>query len=451
VTHLVNRLRFEIACSEEQDAFDVRQNLAPVMQEVTRDAIDIVCSKHVAEDETIRIERIELDLGRLNRHAIERDLSLAIAARFEAALIEQLAVRRASQRRTTARASRFELFRHVITTGVLPWWEPSEEVDLDAIVLDLATNAPAELGEFLYAAAGDRAMWRRIAYQLRDAGRQAVVDLLPELSKVQSEVEQRLAHPPFARTDRDSRTFAVETLLRAAPDILVAPDDATFAATLAQEAFERPETSASATPFESPQGAIPGTRVAGIAERPNAVAPLQTDAPRDSTAGSERRLVRHAGLILLAPFFERLFEACELRDQDKWIDKAAQYTAVHLLHYLCTEEERRAEHALTLEKVCCGVALEEPIPRDCLLRAEQKAEAHDLLTSVIEHWKALKNTSVDGLRATFLRRDGLMTRRDEDWVLRVERKTLDVLLDRIPWGYSTVSMPWNTYVIHVEW
>jgi hypothetical protein len=70
---------------------------------------------------------------------------------------------------------------------------------------------------------------------------------------------------------------------------------------------------------------------------------------------------------------------------------------------------------------------------------------------VIEHWKALKNTSIAGLRATFLARDGLLTQREEDWVLRVERKTLDVLLDRIPWGYSTVAMPWNNYVIHVEW
>ena len=78
-------------------------------------------------------------------------------------------------------------------------------------------------------------------------------------------------------------------------------------------------------------------------------------------------------------------------------------------------------------------------------------QAHELLASVIEHWQALKNTSVDGLRGAFLRRDGLITRKNDDWLLQVERKTLDVLLDSIPWGYSTITLPWNGYLIHVEW
>lgn len=442
MTHLVNRLRFEVACSEEQEAFDVRQNLAHAMQAIARDAIDIVCSKHVAEDETIRIETIELDLGRINRHAIERDLSLAIASRFEAALVEQLAGRERSPTRRTVQASRLELFRHVITTGTLPWWQPAEEFELDAIVLDLATQAPTELRMFLYGAAADRAIWRRIAYQLQDAGRQAVVDLLPELAKAQEDVEQTMVSlRAKQRSDRDRQVPVLEPLLRAGPDILAAPDDAAIVAIVAREVIERLETSASAlapmAPVALPEQPPPDSHAANTAERP-------TEEP-------ERHLVRHAGLILLAPFFERLFAVCELRDQQQWVDKAAQYTAVHLLHYVCTGLEQRAEHELMLEKVCCGVAVQEPIPRDWLLRAEQKAEAHDLLTAVIEHWKALKNTSIEGLRATFLARDGLLTRRDDDWVLRVERKTLDVLLDRIPWGYSTVAMPWNAYVIHVEW
>jgi len=455
MTHLVNRLRFEIACSEEQEAFDVRQNLARVMQEIARDAIDGVCSKYVAEDETIRIETIELDLGRLSRHAIERELPSVIASRFEAALVEQLAGRERSPTRKTVRASRFELFLHVITTGTLPWWEPSEEVDLDAIVRDLAENAPAELRAFLYTAAGDRTMWRRIAYQLRDGSRQALVDLLPELTKALADVEQMLVPTPKERTDRDLRTLTLEALLRAAPDILAAPDDATVVTTVAREVIEGLETSASvagpaAVPLESRQPAR-NPRVADTAGSANAVAPVESEVPPDRTPASERHVVRHAGLILLAPFLERFFEICALRDRKQWIDKAAQYMAVHLLHYVCTGEEGRAEHALTLEKVCCGIALDEPIPRDLVLRAEQKTEAHDLLASVIEHWKALKNTSIDGLRATFLTRDGVLTRRGDDWVLRVERKTLDILLDRIPWGYSTVAMPWNNYVIHVEW
>jgi hypothetical protein len=74
-----------------------------------------------------------------------------------------------------------------------------------------------------------------------------------------------------------------------------------------------------------------------------------------------------------------------------------------------------------------------------------------LLQSVLEHWKALRNTSLTGLRETFFKRDGLITRKENDWLLQVERKTLDVLLDSMPWGYSAVSLPWNDYIIYTEW
>jgi hypothetical protein len=58
---------------------------------------------------------------------------------------------------------------------------------------------------------------------------------------------------------------------------------------------------------------------------------------------------------------------------------------------------------------------------------------------------------VNGLRENFLKRDGLIRKKENDWHLHVERKTMDVLLDRIPWGYSMVQLPWSTYFISVEW
>jgi hypothetical protein len=63
----------------------------------------------------------------------------------------------------------------------------------------------------------------------------------------------------------------------------------------------------------------------------------------------------------------------------------------------------------------------------------------------------LKNTSANGLREGFLKRDGLLTRQDRGWLLRVEKKTLDVLLEKIPWGYGLIRLPWNEYLVTVEW
>ncbi|HLO95924.1 MAG TPA: contractile injection system tape measure protein, partial [Burkholderiaceae bacterium] len=67
------------------------------------------------------------------------------------------------------------------------------------------------------------------------------------------------------------------------------------------------------------------------------------------------------------------------------------------------------------------------------------------------------HTSVAGLREAFLQRQGRLAkdkpRADAPpaWRLRVEKRGLDVLLDRLPWGFSTVRLPWMEGVLHVEW
>jgi len=55
------------------------------------------------------------------------------------------------------------------------------------------------------------------------------------------------------------------------------------------------------------------------------------------------------------------------------------------------------------------------------------------------------------LRESFLKRDGILTLKENGWLLQVERKTLDVLIDSIPWGYSTIAFSWNERLIFVEW
>ena len=74
-----------------------------------------------------------------------------------------------------------------------------------------------------------------------------------------------------------------------------------------------------------------------------------------------------------------------------------------------------------------------------------------MLQAVITHWKILKHTSISGLRESFLKRDGILRKKETGWLLQVERKTLDVLLDSIPWGFSTVLLPWNPQPLFVEW
>jgi hypothetical protein len=77
--------------------------------------------------------------------------------------------------------------------------------------------------------------------------------------------------------------------------------------------------------------------------------------------------------------------------------------------------------------------------------------AHELLGAVIEHWEALGTISPEGLREAFLQREGKLVSTDAGWRLTVERKTLDILLTRIPWGFLTIKLPWMTSLLFVDW
>jgi hypothetical protein len=106
---------------------------------------------------------------------------------------------------------------------------------------------------------------------------------------------------------------------------------------------------------------------------------------------------------------------------------------------------------LPLNKLLCGRSLDKPVDRTAELTAAETDEADQLLQAVIEHWSALKRTSVDGLRASFLQRDGLLSETESHWLLQVELLGHDILLDRLPWGISMIKLSWMKKVLRVDW
>jgi hypothetical protein len=67
------------------------------------------------------------------------------------------------------------------------------------------------------------------------------------------------------------------------------------------------------------------------------------------------------------------------------------------------------------------------------------------------------HTSVAGLRESFLQREGRLQQdktpagEPPRWRLRVHTRGIDVLLDRLPWSFQTIRLPWMQGALHVEW
>ncbi len=161
--------------------------------------------------------------------------------------------------------------------------------------------------------------------------------------------------------------------------------------------------------------------------------------------------IENAGLILAWPYLEAFFTGLGLMEDRSFTDKSASIKAVHLLHYLVFKDAEGDETSWLLNKLLCGLEPTAFITDTFDLEPSQKEECEHLLTAVITNWPALKNTSPDSLRQTFLQREGILAPYDHGWILKIERQPFDILLDRLTWAISVVKMPWNDYLITTEW
>jgi len=101
--------------------------------------------------------------------------------------------------------------------------------------------------------------------------------------------------------------------------------------------------------------------------------------------------------------------------------------------------------------LCGWDIVEKPVSKQFKPTKAEKARCIELLKNVITQWEALKNTSVAGFQTSFLQRNGALSKSENGYLLRVEQKAWDVLLDRLPWSISMIKLSWMKTLLSVEW
>ena len=160
--------------------------------------------------------------------------------------------------------------------------------------------------------------------------------------------------------------------------------------------------------------------------------------------------VDNAGLVLIHPFLKSLFENCKLLNKDNTINDPE--VAAHLLHYAATGKEQDYENAMVFEKFLCNIPIAEPIERNITLSEEMKKEAATMLQAVLSNWDIMKKSSAELLQNEFLQRSGKLDINGEaSPVITMERKTQDILLDKLNWNLSIIKLAWKKRIIYVNW
>lgn len=160
--------------------------------------------------------------------------------------------------------------------------------------------------------------------------------------------------------------------------------------------------------------------------------------------------IQNAGLIILHPFLKTFFEHCDLIHP-----KTQQLTdpelCAHLLHYIATGKTNAPEYDMIFEKFLCNIPMNQSINRHIKLSRKHKKQVKNLIESVQQNWKPMKKSSGALLQNEFFQRSGKLVITDHDYTLTVERKTQDILLDKLAWGISLVKLPWKENFMFINW
>lgn len=220
-------------------------------------------------------------------------------------------------------------------------------------------------------------------------------------------------------------------------------------------------------PYTTPQetirdfiGMLPSLQEADNEKKEETVRRVEAELALSETEASaseelpEVLTVGNAGLCLLAPWFVRLFAMLGWLDEErkKFRNTAAKVRAVYLLQYIvCGEEREWREGELAFNRLLTALPGHVPLPGRLSLTEEERQTADSMVAGVKANWPQMGGTSVEGFRGSFLLREGTLEQEEERWLLTVEEKAYDILLETVPWGFRQIRLPWLKKHVQVRW
>jgi hypothetical protein len=391
--------------------------------EAVRRSIEQCLKNYDAVHEYLTIETLELDLGVFSADQLSNKMPEKLSQQLQKILSTQHVGRNntedAAGRMPLVKNSEVAAFLFFLQHGHLPWWYPNEPVWDEAWLQKLTRENWQELQHFLTAHQENEVQYEntlsRLIAQFNDGFLASLLNGLQGKEPVEEAGEWL---PRFYDAAGNENTLPSFSELR-------------------RHFWNR------WIGYAAGRSAIPG------------LAPLLKQEDESSVSShipqADFILIPGAGLVLLHPFLPRLFEHCNWLNENEFVNDEVRNRAVYILHYLATGDEEAPEYVLMLPKLLCGIPLESPLEPAAPLTDQEKAACDDMLRQVITHWKALGNTSPAGLREAFLQRQGKLFSTDDGWRLEVQRKTEDILLNRLPWGFSVIKFSWTPRLLFVSW
>ena len=497
--HLIHRQILELKFTAQDDAQRWSARLSELNQRIVLPELERAFSELVGDSKLLRIERLEIDLGSLKQSDFENDLAKLVRQSIKDALQpylhqqQPLAMAENVQHLETRSIDKItpnlqsldadslqELFQLFLLSGRCPWWLKRELAEqLDLLYQRFWQLAPDRAGELMRQMISEPVALHRFIEQFSNRSHLLTLRLLlpPDVSDLLVDL-RKLATRLLVREDFGYQAGVLslklvygliavsETQQFEEPNALLRQ----FFIALARvceiplgkitEEIDRVVACTSLSPstmrilaellrqvdvFTDPSGTQ--SRVERIVPELKKTATEQID----SADKVHEVVVENAGLVLLWPHLKEILGKLDLLEvlDDGYLQP--KHESVLLLQQLATGRVAGQENLLLLNKLLCGIPQSVPVPRRHRRTRLWDTEVEALLSAVVKQWSVLKNTSPDGLRSSFLQREGVLREQGLGWRLQVERKTHDILLEQLPWGLGMIQFSWMRQPLQIEW
>ncbi|MEZ4774820.1 MAG: contractile injection system tape measure protein [Bacteroidia bacterium] len=512
--HIIGKQVIELQVPSGGDTFALQQEVSFVFRNEVLPRLEAMFDRMVDADTVIRLDLLEVDLGRLDPQRLAASLMEQILPKVEQALREQinsLSATASAKNQGTFKIphSLTESLLYFLENGFFPWWGNKEswgewEIALaDTIaknpdsaqkVLNLLRKNPRARDRFLWqfgakmqatltaytgnlpdVIEGREAEWLEFFSQLGKANHWDKHDIpfvfhqsvqVLRYSLETSQIPESRAVHLLVRIFSGQLKIPYRELLKQMLEFLLEGKPVSvFGESVLQPVLLQLWEQTGKKPLSgkiqtkdspTPESETPANKKRIQPEKEDFADENEFD--KDAENQPEKPLepgtgifIENAGLVLLHPFLANYFTALNLIQNGHFVNEESRHRAIHLIQYLASGKTETPEHDLSLNKLLCGLPLSIPVTRGVEITEPESVESETLLQAVIGHWKALKNTSPDGLRYNFLMREGKLTFTENGWSLAVEQKTQDILLGKLPWGISRIKLSWMPDLLRVDW
>ncbi|MCP4121837.1 MAG: hypothetical protein GY751_08805 [Bacteroidetes bacterium] len=488
--HIVKRISVDLE-TDIGTPFEERSKVIAAFQNDLKNELEKVMDEFCGSEEVIRIDQLQIDLGNIHksefgtqfidefrkklRESIVKIRSEAAVETNEPYAKSTIAKEDALAFKKNAEDRKFDALVFFLSKGGFPWWSPFESfAELEAFTYVFAKDSKVHLNRLKAEFANRTRLMERFVFEFETDLVITMTKLFFPDSYTKNESIIRLIEHFFRKQLPSNKQFVKKRrilltlhscFLETFTEVqLLARFIKTYKIEFGEQ--ERIEWSHKETKKAELDQLIKAMNLRGdvvqmdecyeliIKEMnlPEEITETKTEIEKEiNLEVSENMRLNHSGVVIAWPFIKILFEDRGLLENDEFKNGSNQWKGVHLLNYLVSGKENLEEYEMPLNKLLCGIHPSVPVKQLAPLTEGDKTEVNQLIDHIIKAWSALKNTSKEGLRASFIERQGLLEERENVWFLKVEQSGIDILMGKIPWGYSMIKLPWMEKIVQVEW